>query len=409
MSICAIVCSENEASVSTEADLIICEMLSLKPFAGKVTGNKVRLRLQSNLESFIVKELDKGDIFAVYGEKDGYYAVRPPKDMKAYVFRTFVLHDTVEGERVNIRLSSNLDAPVIAQLNTGDVVNGTIAEASGKWLEISIPKDTYFWVAKEYVEEIGDLDYAKKYLNRRYELQQLIDKTNLLTQAEFRKPFQEIDIERPIYSLEKMIKDFKEFEEDVFTIRQLITSIQQEYSEKKITFLETKAGIASKEVAALRALIPSNFGKDTNIKNDSHHTDLALKDGKQLQNDLLPNQHMYSSLSKYMTDKMRVWEPVEESLFQYWLRTHPNATVDEYYQDEMLNSVIISGIVEPFHYSMKNKPGDFILRQNNTPIAYIYSTQINLQDKIGEYVTLKGCPRPNNRFAYPAFHIINDN
>lgn len=44
-------------------------------FTGKVTKNKVRLRLQPNLDGPILRELKQGDLLIVVGETDDFYAV----------------------------------------------------------------------------------------------------------------------------------------------------------------------------------------------------------------------------------------------------------------------------------------------------------------------------------------------
>lgn len=89
------------------------------PFTGAITGSKVRMRVNPSLEGHVVRETTHGEMFVVAGESGDYYAVLPPKGTKGYVFRTFVLDNTVEGERVNVRLYPDIDAPVVGQLNKG--------------------------------------------------------------------------------------------------------------------------------------------------------------------------------------------------------------------------------------------------------------------------------------------------
>ncbi|MCB1112322.1 MAG: hypothetical protein KDK72_06685, partial [Chlamydiia bacterium] len=120
-------------------------------FTGKITRNKVRLRLQPNLDGHILRELKKGDMLVVIGEQDDYYAVQPTQDQKAYIFRTFVLDNTVEGNHVNVRLEPDVDAPIVAQLNTGDRVDGKVSPQNSKWLEITPPSSARYYISKEYV------------------------------------------------------------------------------------------------------------------------------------------------------------------------------------------------------------------------------------------------------------------
>ena len=48
------------------------------PFAGKISGNRVRVRLEPNVESNILKEANAGDLFTVLDETDAFYAIQPP-------------------------------------------------------------------------------------------------------------------------------------------------------------------------------------------------------------------------------------------------------------------------------------------------------------------------------------------
>src|SRR3989339_864016 len=137
-----------------------------KPFTGKVKGKKVRLRTQPDLDSSIVKELQRGDYLAIIDEVDDFWVTEAPEDLKAYVFRSFVLDNVVEGNRVNVRLYPNMDAPVILHLNSGDHIEGSICESNHKWIEISAPKTSRFYIAKNYIENIGGLDVKSSYDTR---------------------------------------------------------------------------------------------------------------------------------------------------------------------------------------------------------------------------------------------------
>jgi uncharacterized protein YgiM (DUF1202 family) len=114
-----------ESSVGKESAL---PFRSFEPFSGVISGTKVRMRAQPNLDAYVIRETAYGEMFAVQGEVGGYYAVTPPKGTKGYVFRTYILENIVEGERVNVRLHPDIDAPVIGQLNKGDRIASTVSE-----------------------------------------------------------------------------------------------------------------------------------------------------------------------------------------------------------------------------------------------------------------------------------------
>jgi hypothetical protein len=57
---------------------------------------------------------------------------------------------------------------------------------------------------------------------------------------------------------------------------------------------------------------------------------------------------------------------------------------------------------------MKNKPGDYMLvsQATHAPIAYLYSTKVDLQHNVGQQVTIYGIKRPNYNFAFPAYFVV---
>lgn len=338
------------------------------PFTGKVKGRKVRMRLKADLDSNIVKELSKSDLVSIVGEKENFWAVEAPSGIKGYVFRSFVLDNVVEGSRVNVRLEPSLDAPVIAQLNVGDKVNGTISAKNNKWLEIAAPTKVRFYVAKDYIEFAGGPELKAQMDNRRTAAEQLLDAASMLSAAEVRKSFEEMDIDRISKSYHTIINDYSDFAELVEQAKESLASLQEAYMQKRIAYQETLAAEAKSAPAKA----------------------VALEQATQRES----------------TDRMKLWEPVEESLYLTWSCINNDRNINEFYEEQKLSSVTITGIVEPYTAAVKNKPGDFILRDKDMPVAYVYSTQVNLQDFVGKKVTLVGTQRPNNNFAFPAYFVL---
>ncbi len=98
------------------------------------------MRLRPDLDSRIIKELSKNELVTIIGEKGDFWAVQAPAGTKAFIFRSFVLDNVVEGTRVNVRLEPSLDAPVIAHLSSGDKIEDpSISPINPKWLEIAPP------------------------------------------------------------------------------------------------------------------------------------------------------------------------------------------------------------------------------------------------------------------------------
>lgn len=344
-----------------------------QPFTGKVTKSKVRLRTQPNLDSPIIKEVSRDDLFVVTGEVEDFYAVQPPEGTKAYVFRTFVLEGVVEGSRVNIRLFPDLDAPVIGQLNSGDRVQGTVSKENNKWLEIPAPSNTHFYLAKEYILNIGGPDLLSKMEKRHDNVTKTLKSAAQMTELELRKPFEQIQLEGYITGLNNLIKNnADDYPEEVAEAKELLAKINEAYIQKKIAYLENKAQSMSQPKESPPPVIEK------------------------------PQTPLIASNSP--------WTPIENALFAQWAahQRPERRSREDYYRSQTENAVTLKGVVEPYQRAVKNKPGDYILINNfnNLPVAYLYSTHVDLHDYIGKEISIVASERPNNNFAYPAYYVL---
>jgi hypothetical protein len=350
----------------------------LNPFTGKIRGKRVRMRANADLESRIIKELDKNDLVTVLGEKGDFFAVEAPANSKAYIFRSFVLDNVVEGNRVNIRLNPDTEAPILGQLNSGEHVQGKICQENPKWLEISVPSSVHFYVAKEFVENIGGPEMKGKIEKRKETVTEMFDSASFMTKVELRKPFSEMDVEKIQHIYKKIISDFDDFPEYVDHAKDAMAALQDAYVQKRIAFLEAKIS-----------------GDDVN-------------DSNLLKEELVALDSIEAKSEDRPTDKMLLWEPIEEALYLDWAALHEDHSIQEFYEEQKTLSSTITGILEPYLApGVKNKPGSHVLKDKDLPVAYVYSTKINLENYVGKKVTLRGVERPNNHFAFPAYFILS--
>lgn len=354
------------------------EFSNFKPFTGKILGNGVRMRLSPDMESPIIQEIPKGELVVVSGEKNDFYAIDAPSDFKVYIFRSFVLDNVVEGSRVNVRLAPELNAPIVGYLNTGDRVEGVISDKNHKWLEISPPKNVHFFIAREYIDKIGGPELKTQRDAKRIEVAKLMESADLLGQSEMMKSFQEINFEKISESYNTVIRDFADFPKHAEKAKAKMLEMQEAYLQKKLAYLESKASKMSREMAA---------------------------HGIQQANLLSTPESGEAALSP--KERMKVWERAEESHFLAWAASHHQKTMDDFYEDEKVVSTRISGIVEAYNDVVRNKPGNYIIRDRDMPKAYLYSTFVNLQNYVGKYVTFVVTARPNNHFAFPAYFVLD--
>lgn len=378
------------------------ETTQFEPFTGSIVGSKVRLRTQPNLESHVVRETSQGELFAVMSETSDYYAVSPPKGTKGYVFRTYILEGKVEADRVNVRLYPDIEAPVIARLNTGDEVEAVVSDINSRWLEVELPQSAHFYVAKEYLEKKGDVELIGKLEKRHAQATHHLSSAFSFAKSEIQKPFEQIDLDQVNHKFEQIVSDYADLKEIVEQTREAGSVIQDIYLQKKIAFLESKAD-----------------RKPVTFQIHSDHLDRLAKLGIELhpsstvsveesvQAEATSEEHLSTQADDALTDKMRAWLPLEESFYHLWVAVKGEKNIEEFYKEEKQNATVLSGIVEPYTRPVKNRPGDFILKCDNLPVAFLYSTRVNLEKMVGKKVTVVCLSRPNHHFAFPAYFVLN--
>ncbi|WP_039377096.1 SH3 domain-containing protein [Parachlamydia acanthamoebae] len=372
-------------------------------FTGKVIRNKVRIRLEPSMESMILKEIANGDMVVVTGETDEFYAILPPEETKAYIFRTFVLDDIVEGHKVNVRLSPSLESPVIAQLNTGDRVNGSVSTSNAKWLEITPPNHVRFYIAKDYIEKIGPPDLMAKIEKRKQEACSTFSQTTLALQTELQKPFENMHVDHLFQSLNQMAKEYTDLPDVSAQAKDFLKHSQEIYLHKKVAYLENKTQDHSQNWQAKHYELTSELEEKQN-KLAQLEKELAAKAQAQQSHVATP-----TTPPKAKTPSLQ-WASIEQQRFEEWIaKRGGEGTFDEFYEEQEVNHTVLTGIIEPYSRPVKNKPGDFVLINQVThlPIAYLYTTIGSIQDKIGQPVTIHASPRPNHHFAYPAYYILS--
>ncbi len=360
-----------------------------KPFTGKIAANKVRLRVKPDLESHILRQINKNELLLVVGEEADFYAVEPPKNTKAYIFRSYILDDRVEANRVNVRLEPHADAPIIAQMQAGELVKGQICPMNHKWLEIPAPKSTRFYVSKEYVVHAGGPEFLSAMEKRKAQVEELLNGAFLSAEAECKKNFEEMSPQPVIEKFQTVLHSFSDFPEAVATAKEALALLKETYLNKKISYLESKAELsptAKAELLAKHREESAEFFADAPVNLD---------------------QNLWTKRSpKKQSGNPRVWDTLEESLYLSWTAFHTGKKVDDFYSEQMANASVLTGKVEPYTDPVKDRPGDYLLHKKDGQVAYLYSTHVDLTQYVGKQITLLASPRPNNHFAFPAYFVL---
>lgn len=375
-----------------------------EPFTGKVTKGKVRMRLQSNYEGPVLRELNRNDYVVVLNETDDFYAIQPPADLRGYIFRTYVLDNVVEGDRVNVRIKPDREATILAQLKSGDRIEGIVAPTNNKWLEIKLPNTTRLYVAKEYVEKVGDVGFKERLDKKRDAAYDLLNTTDAMSKTELQKPFEQMSIVGIKANYQHIINDYPEFPEALTKAKEGLTAIQEAYTAKKVAYLEEQSRLSSTTIEAnkqLNAQLQVHRDKINNLEQQIEQT-------RQFTPVVQSETSSSSKKPSQVPVNMSAWIPVEESLFHEWSQKTGINNPQNFYMEQQQQGFVLRGVIDPYTRPIKNKPGDYMLLNpaSKLPVAFLYSTHINLQDYVGHEVSVVVSPRNNNNFAFPAYFVL---
>jgi hypothetical protein len=390
--------------MKSEAQTPSAVAAKFQPFTGKIIKNKVRMRLQSTYDGAVLRELNRNDLVIVLGETEDFYAVQPPADFRAYVFRTYVLDNVIEGNRVNVRLKPELEAPVVAQLNSGDRVEGTVHSANNKWLEIKIPETARFYIAKEYIEKAGDAGFKARLERKHDEAYHLLNTTEAVSKAEMQKPFEQINIEGIKANYQHVIFDYPEFPDASNRAKEALAALQEAYTAKKLAYLENQSRTSSSTIETNKKLAAELQAQ----KNKVTHLEQQIEQSRQLSDQPIILAPTASHKSKQLPVNMATWLPIEENLFSTWSQQTGNQNPRDFYEQQKQQGIVLRGVIDPYTRPVKNKPGDYMLLNtaSKLPIAFLYSTHLNLQDYVGHEISIVVSPRTNNNFAFPAYFVL---
>lgn len=384
-------------------------------FTGKIRGKQVRMRLEPSTDSQILHELTTGDLVIVTGMQNDFYSIRPPKGMKAFVYRTYIIDDVVEGNRVNVRSAPDLDAPVIAQLNKGDHIEGHVSPLNNKWLQIQLPEPIRFYVASEFIEKVGDANMLARAEQRQQQATKDVDAAQTACQDELCRAYLDIDIETATDGLRRVIRDYADVPDEQQRAAKFLASAEENYNRKKIEHLESQALAAShawhtrcQELADhmcaqhehLEALERSLHARNADmIPPCPPVNEIPIEVSK-------PKQPIAKDK---LTEGMTVWLPQEGVAYETWVKTHPDDTMERFYEEQAEGAMRLKGSIQPYRRSVKNRPGNYLLMDqiDEIPIGFLYSTKVNMDKWVGKQVMLLVAPRPNNNFAFPAYFVLN--
>jgi hypothetical protein len=183
-----------------------------------------------------------------------------------------------------------------------------------------------------------------------------------------------------------------------------LTAFLEDYSTKKLAYLEDQTRASSQAIERNKKLTAELQAQKNKINQLQHQLEHSQPDDDPSKSPQGTISHSAQQLPAHMAE----WIPAEEGIISSWADKTGNHSPSDFYADQKKHAFAIRGIVDAYSRPIKNKPGDFMLLNPSSklPIAFVYSTTVNLHDYIGHEVSALVVPRPNNNFAFPAYYVL---
>ena len=215
------------------------------------------------------------------------------------------------------------------------------------------------------------------------------------------KPFDQMMIDGLKANYQHIILDQPEFPEAGARAKEALAALQASYTAKKMAYLENQSEVSSSTFEMNKQLAEELEEQKTKIS----HLQQEIEKGRQFA--AMENPETSNKFSQ-LPMNMSTWLPIEENLYQLWLEKNGQSNPHDFYEQQKQQSFVLKGVVDIYNRPVKNKPGDYMLLNatNKLPLAFLYSTHINLQDYIGREVSIVVSPRDNHNFAFPAYFVL---
>jgi hypothetical protein len=341
---------------------------NLESFTGKVTCSRLRVRLQPSLEGVILEELNQNDMVVATDQVDDFYAIKPDPTRKGYIYRAYVLDNVVEANNVNVRLGPDTHTPILCQMSQGDHVCGTVCPENNKWLVVELPETIRFYVAKDYIVNVGDPGLFKRTQARKQQVAARLDAVDKSIQEELAKSFDDVQLVSYVNDLKTVVAQNQDLPELAGRAQALLKSTQEQYLQLSLGRTLPAAKEEAADSKAIAMAIPETLQRPVSVS----------------------------------------LEQQEEGFVEQALRSGQITNKQAFYSEALKNAQEIVGQLVPYDRPVKNRPGDFMLVDGKTkvPVAYLYSCTIDLRPFAGQVVRLAVSPRPNHHFALPAYAVL---
>lgn len=115
----------------------------------RVKTDRVNLRARPELNAEVVAQVQTDDRLAVVSVQPEWVEVVPPDNVDVWAFREFIKDGVVSVNRLNIRAGPGINFSIVGSIPQGQPV--AVRGQFGEWVKVA-PANATLWVSREFVE-----------------------------------------------------------------------------------------------------------------------------------------------------------------------------------------------------------------------------------------------------------------
>ncbi len=230
--------------------LVLIMLLNLLCFAGfempfnqyyaRVKNKKINVRARPSTSSEIMYQLDKGENILVISESGDWIQFRPKDGFFAWIHKDMVEDGIVIKNNVNIRVGPSLSNSILGKLKDGDPVMEV--KKDGDWIQIEIPRNMGFWMAKFLIKFLCPADSFQEYILNEKEAKKYFKEAEKFRKQELTKRYLDVNHDIIIQMYQEIIDKYPDTTEALKAHERILDTREKKAmtNQKKITMNELR-------------------------------------------------------------------------------------------------------------------------------------------------------------------------
>jgi len=209
-------------------------------YYARIKNKKINVRARPSTSSEIMYQLDKGENILIIGESGDWVQFRPKDGFFAWIHKEMIEDGIVTKNNVNIRVGPSLSNSILGKLKEGDPVMEVKTE--GDWIQIEIPRNMGFWIAKFLIKFLCPADSFQEYILNEKEAKKYFKEAEQFRKKELTKRYLDVNHDRIIKMYQEIVDKYSDTTEALKAHERILDTREKKAmtNQKKVTMRELR-------------------------------------------------------------------------------------------------------------------------------------------------------------------------